>query len=79
MKIKPAGKIAIFLVIGVIAYFALRPYLPKGANMMMSQPKPQQKEIPPPDQIMKNHPHLHPARPLPGPKHVSFITLPKNR
>jgi hypothetical protein len=32
MKIKPAGKIAIFLVIGVIAYFALRPYLPKGAN-----------------------------------------------
>ncbi|MEJ7768951.1 MAG: hypothetical protein WKF89_14135 [Chitinophagaceae bacterium] len=30
MKIKPAGKIAIFLAIGVIAYFAFRQYLPKN-------------------------------------------------
>jgi hypothetical protein len=32
MKIKPAGKIAIFLVLGVIIFFAVRPYLPKGGN-----------------------------------------------
>lgn len=30
MKIKPAGKIAIFLLVGVLAYFAVRPYLPKN-------------------------------------------------
>lgn len=30
MKIKPAGKVAIFLLVGVLAYFAVRPYLPKN-------------------------------------------------
>ena len=37
MKIKPAGKIAIFLLVGVLIYFAVRPYLPKDKAIEPSE------------------------------------------